>query len=350
MMSADALVRPLGNAPVFFGTMERQDQAHDATYTAVREALQCGYRHFDLAEHYATNGQVGRALSESEIPRDELFIVSKYDGMPVGDYAAVKARVQAMLDVVGLQRFDLILVHYPACTDKTDLTGDPAALATPSAWQFFVEHAKVSWEHMTRLRRDGLATHVGTSNFYPQHLAELSKYTGDGAPVFANEIFIDAAHPQEEFVKAMHAQGIQVLAYRPLAFVPHLALLDDLSSQLTATTATVDGIESPHQLVLGWLRGRGISPIASSLSPEHIASNFRAPILTLQAPTPCSRDGGNEQERLLSSHDPSEQLRGVLSAIAVQRDLIDMMGALDEYAAAFQQMGAAGLLSSEIKD
>jgi diketogulonate reductase-like aldo/keto reductase len=79
-----------------FGTMEGEDPA--TTYDSVVLALEAGYRHFDLAEHYKTQGHVGRALAfkSDDIPRDQVWLTNKIDGLPCGDYAAVRARVEAM--------------------------------------------------------------------------------------------------------------------------------------------------------------------------------------------------------------------------------------------------------------
>ncbi|KAK3287043.1 hypothetical protein CYMTET_5430 [Cymbomonas tetramitiformis] len=78
-----------------FGTMEGGDPA--STYGNVAAALEVGFRHFDLAERYKTQGHVGRALHTSGLPRKELWLTNKIDGLPSGDYSSVRARVEAML-------------------------------------------------------------------------------------------------------------------------------------------------------------------------------------------------------------------------------------------------------------
>jgi alcohol dehydrogenase (NADP+) len=349
-------------APVF-GTMERRDDDPEAMYTATREALRAGYRHFDLAEHYQTQEQVGRALSEFMAeqqqeedeeeeeeaggPRSALFITNKVDGMPLGPYPAVKARVQRMLSRCQLAHFDLLLIHYPTPAETTDLDGDPSALCTPERWEHFQQHCAEAWRNMSSLRQDGLCTHVGLSNCYPQHLQCFAQHAAEpsSAPIYANEIFIDAAHPETDFVASMQAAGIRVFAYRPLAFLPNLKMLEVMgvsevaaaidAAAVTATTRQQGGSHgggggggggsggtthgdargSWQQLILAWLLARGISPVASSTSPEHIAANLNAGGL----PVCGSASGGGAEET-------TALLQTALHKVHEHLEMVEMVG------------------------
>lgn len=309
-MATEDVAVPTWPAPVF-GTMEKEDP--EVLHMATLEALRAGYRYFDLAEHYKTNVHVGRAIRESGVPRGELFLTSKYDGMPVGPYEEVKRRVRALLDLCCVESFDLLLIHYPGDKDSTDFSGDPSALASPDAWTYFSTHAEESWANMRSLKRDGLVKRVGVSNFYAQHLDEISRYADEDAPVYANEIYIDPAHPESDFVAQMQSMGIRVFAYRPLAFHMILGMVDGLLDQVQAS-AEASGCDSPQQYILAWLLSRGIAPISSSSNPAHIQSSISAP-RTVSDVSGCD-------------------------AIAAQQETIDMFGGLDEYAAAFQHMSA----------
>ena len=132
---------------LIYGTMERteegeEDHSHEYMVTAIGTALDVGYRHFDMAEIYTTHHAVGRALSASCVKRAELFLISKLDGLPgsdLADYSSTKSRVQNMLNEVGVEYFDLLLLHYPlpSGTGAAMLSGDPSSISTPENWRVF---------------------------------------------------------------------------------------------------------------------------------------------------------------------------------------------------------------------
>lgn len=311
---------------------------------------------------------MGRALAASGVPRPELYLINKLDGMPVGDYAAVRARVESMLAAVGVQSFDLLLVHYPG-PPGADLGGDPAALATADAWAWFQQHVGEAWAHMSRLRADGLCAEVGVSNCYAPHLlaieavrrgeqqqdqespstsalaaasSEAAASCSSLAPVFAAEVFVDAVHPEADLVALCQRRGVQCLAYRPLAFLPVLAFLDaeaagHVDARLAAAADAAAGCDGgPRQVVLAWLHRRGLSPVTSSTNASHVRSNFAAASLPCAQPTPHGDDDGQ----------PASAEGGFdgrcFAALEAQVETVDMMGGCDEYAAAFKQMGAFG--------
>ena len=312
-----------------FGTMEQQGMEPAALYDLTRQALAEGYRHVDMAEAYATGGHVGRALQDAGIPRSELWVTTKVTGMPAGDYAAVRARVDAMLKEARLQHVDLLLIHHPG-PRAADLAGDPAALATESAWQWFAGNCKQAWANMSRLQAEGLATHVGVSNFYGGHIAKLAHHAGPlhgTAPVFANEVFIDALHGEAELVADMAARGIRALGYRPLAFMPTYALVDGLQDHLANLAHAKFGAASPQQLVQMWLLARGITPVVASKDAGRARANRRLPELPAAL---------LEELAAMASLGPADEAGGTCAT------MVDMMGGCDEYAAAFASMGSAG--------
>lgn len=114
-----------------------------STYRAVRQALEIGYRHIDTAAAYFNEGEVGQAVRESGIPREEIFVTSKLWLQDHG-YEAAKAGIQASLDKLGLGYIDLYLVHQPY--------GD-----VPGAWKA-MEEAKTT----------GKLHAIGVSNMTPK--------------------------------------------------------------------------------------------------------------------------------------------------------------------------------------
>jgi len=99
-----------------FGTMEYVDgreQSAEWLGEATLAALEAGYRHLDCAELYESTPFVAKAIAACELPREEMWITSKVKGLPTGEYEAVKERVGAHIDALGVGSLDLLLVHWP---------------------------------------------------------------------------------------------------------------------------------------------------------------------------------------------------------------------------------------------
>lgn len=309
-----------------FGTMER-DAAPDADQgpmlVAIKAALENGFRHLDCAELYQTNREVGQALAESGVDRSEVWLTSKLEGLPMGEYGAVKARVEALLALNRTEYFDLLLVHHPLARGA-DLGGDPGSVVTPDAWEWFQQHLEEAWANMSQLRAEGLVRNVGVSNFNAVALDELAKHaTGEGrAPIFANQVFIDAAHDEAELMSKMQSMGVRVMAYRPLAFCNVYPMLEGLGDALQAKADSV-GAPTTHDLVLRWLLARGVVPVTTSLDPAHMVTNL------------ANKDA-------LGEHAAALAATPLVPELAEQREMIDMYGGADEYAAAFMSFGIAG--------
>lgn len=331
-----------------FGTFENGNSP-ESMEENVAEALRAGFRTFDLAEHYESQFFAGRAIQAAGLARSDVFLINKLDGMPSGAYEAIKARVEALLLKVGVDYFDALLIHYPL-PGGADLSGDPDALVPPGAWEHFVATIEEAWKNMSRLRADGLVRECGVSNFYRQHLDQLARVLNgpgsstktpgddvendvDMAPLFAVEAFVDPCHPEDELAEwcADHSSttGLpcHLLAYRPLAFAAVHGLVEELGAQQVAA-AEAAGCDSVQQLALVWLLARGLSPICSSGNSEHIQSNWAARRVGVDV-------GGH---RLLSPGP----VAATFEAAKAASSMVDEMGGLDEYAAAFKtKMGPA---------
>ena len=120
----------------------------DQTEQAVSDALAIGYRHLDTAESYQNEAAVGRAIANSGVPRDELFVTTKLWVQDGGEDGAKRAFEQS-LQRLGLDHLDLYLIHQPF--------GDYYS----------------SWRAMQDLHQQGLIKAVGVANFYPDRLVDL---------------------------------------------------------------------------------------------------------------------------------------------------------------------------------
>jgi 2,5-diketo-D-gluconate reductase A len=216
----------------------------DDAYCVTAEAFAVGYRHIDTARIYKNEKGVGRAIRESGIPRDDLYITTKLWN---GDQPKARDAISSSLDRLGLEHVDLYLIHWPAPQRGT-----------------YVE----AWKQLEVLQQDGLATSIGVSNFEPEHLDAIAAVS-DIVPVL-NQVEL---HPlfQQKDLRAEHAQrGIATESWGPLghgsvdlgAEIPALA---NLAARYNKTIA---------QVVLRWHIQEGLIIFPKTSHKERLAENF----------------------------------------------------------------------------
>jgi 2,5-diketo-D-gluconate reductase B len=214
----------------------------------VRDALQLGYRHIDTARMYANEVQVGEGLRESGVPRDEVWLTSKVwpDAARESD---LRRSVEQQLSDLGVDRLDLLLLHWPAPDVPLSET----------------------IEALTALRDEGLIREFGVSNFPSAMLREAATL----GPVFANQVEYHAYLAQDAVLAACHESSVMLTAYSPFA---HGRLLDEpvLADVAAAHDAT------PGQVALAWLLDQElVSAIPKASSHERRAENLGALALEL---------------------------------------------------------------------
>ncbi|KAB2344430.1 aldo/keto reductase [Actinomadura rudentiformis] len=226
---------------VGFGVWQVPD---DEAHAAVTEAFNAGYRSIDTARIYENEEGVGRAIADSGLPREELFITTKLWNTDHARDDALRA-FDASLSRLGLDYVDLYLMHWPMPgVDK------------------YVE----AWQAMEEIHADGRAKAIGASNFTVETLTRLLEETGTVPAV--NQIELHPYLAQKE-MRAFHAEhGIATEAWSPLG--QGKGLLDDPA--LTAI-AEKHG-RSPAQVVLRWHLQSGNIVIPKSVTPARIKENL----------------------------------------------------------------------------
>ena len=229
-----------GNTIPLFGLGVWAAQSGRETYDATLYALQTGYRHIDTAEMYGNEKDVGDALKDSGLKRDEVFVTTKLWDPDKGYDHALKA-FDASMKKMNLEYLDLYLIHRPVMGSNLE-----------------------TWKALERIRKDGRCRSIGVSNFAPKHLNELLVKGNDRPAV--NQIELSPFLQQETIASFCHKENIHLTGYCPLA---RGRRLDDPKLCLVAeqTKKTV------AQVMIRWALQRGQSVIPKSVRPERIKEN-----------------------------------------------------------------------------
>lgn len=212
----------------------------------IKDALDNGYRLLDSAVNYENEGALGRALRESDVPRDEVIVASKLPGRHHA-YDRALAAVEESLFRTGLDRLDLYLIHWP--NPRVDL---------------YVE----AWSALVEARRRGLVREIGVCNFLPDHLERLERETGVLPAV--NQIELHPYFPQTEALRYHAARGILTQAWTPLGRGNDLLAhpeVEAIASEVGATTG---------QVVLAWHVAIGAIPLPKAADPGRQRENLAA--------------------------------------------------------------------------
>lgn len=209
----------------------------------VSKALEVGYRHIDTAAIYGNEEGVGRAIANSGIPRDELYITTK---LWVADFGRAEAKraMETSLAKLGLDYVNLYLTHWPA----------PATTRYLDAWLGLEDLADA-----------GLTRSIGVSNHLPEHLDRVVAQ-GERVPA-VNQVEVHPALQQRNITEANARHGIATQAWTPLG---RGGTFEDAP---VAEAAEAHGV-SPAQVIIRWHLQRGRILFPKSVTDSRIASNF----------------------------------------------------------------------------
>ncbi len=237
---ADQPTVPLtgGGAMPLIGLGTWKAQGDDAR-RAVAHALEVGYRHVDTATSYGNEEQVGAAIADSALSREQVFVTTKLPPERADDAHEVLAQ---SLEALDLDHLDLWLVH-----------GPPPEGASPALWTRFLE-----------ARSEGLAVAVGVSNYSLDQIDELISATGQAPAV--NQVKFGPALWDPALVTGHAERGVVLEGYSPF----RTTAMDDAG---LAAIAEVHG-RTPEQVVLRWHVQHGVVAIPKSVHEERITANL----------------------------------------------------------------------------
>jgi 2,5-diketo-D-gluconate reductase A len=207
-----------------------------ATVKAVRWALELGYRHIDTAQAYGNEESVGRALKQSGVPREEVFITTKF--YPGSEDPVAEA--EGSLERLGVDYVDLYIIHWPQ--------GGPT-------W---------AWPGMERAKELGYARSIGVSNFDVRELEQVMAVAT--TPPVVDQVQFSPFEYRRKLLQAAEKRRVALEAYSPLGTGRHLG-----DPTVKAIASRVG--RTPAQVLLRWCLQRDLIVITKSTHRDRIAEN-----------------------------------------------------------------------------
>ncbi len=218
---------------------------NEEVYQAVLDAFEAGYRHIDTAMIYGNEEAIGKAIKDSNIPREELFITTKLWNSDQG-YETTKAAFNLSLKKLDLEYVDLYLIH----------------------WFKGYDRALESYRAMEELYNEGKIKALGVSNFNVHHIMKILEHCTICPTVNQVETHIGL---QNEFLQEYcESVGIRLEAYAPL--MSHH--IEDLLTNDTMIKIAKKYNKSIPQIAIKWLVTRGIVVIPKSIKKHRITENI----------------------------------------------------------------------------
>lgn len=215
----------------------------EETKQAVLDAIDVGYRSIDTAQSYFNEKEVGEAIADCDVPREELFITTIIWIENYG-YEKCKASVLESLKKLGLDYIDLVLLHQPFA----DYYG--------------------AYHALEELYEDGLIKAIGVSNFYPDRLTDICLFERKVIPA-VNQVETNPLNAQYEAQANMEKNGVQIAAWAPFG--------EGMQGMFTNETLVKIGEKygkTAAQVILRWLIQRRVVVLCKSTHKERIAENF----------------------------------------------------------------------------
>lgn len=243
-LSADAAIPVLG-----LGTWQMPNG--DLTYHAVKEALEVGYRHIDTAQGYQNEESVGRAIKDSLVPREDVFVTTKLESH-IKTYQGAHDAFNQSLKQLDMDYVDLFIIHAP--WPWSDMGSD---------------HKKgniEAWKAMEEIYQSGRAKAIGVSNFSPEDIQNLLDHTT--IKPMANQISLFVGNPQNETLEYCQKKDIKIIAYSPLAI--GYALKDPFVINIASRYKV-----TPAQLLIRYTIDKGAATLPKTTNKERMIENAK---------------------------------------------------------------------------
>ena len=241
----------------------------EATYKAVLDSINAGYRHIDTARAYDNEADVGRAVQDADINRKDLFITTKLWNRHQGYDEAIEA-CEKSLARLGCDYIDLYLIHWPLKDKRNE-----------------------SWRALIDLQKKGLCRSIGVSNFTIDNLKELEdKFEVIPA---ANQVEFHPYHYQKDLLEYCNSKNIIIEAYSPLV---HAKRMDE--ERLVAISEEIG--KTPAQILIRWAMQRGMVVLPKSVNEGRIVENFS--VFDFEISDSLMKRLDNLDERYVTCWDP----------------------------------------------
>lgn len=245
--------------------------------TAVKTALELGYRHIDCAAIYLNEHDIGEAFSSwfaQGGKRDDLWITSKlWNDCHQPEH--VEAALKKTLTDLQIDELDLYLIHWPIAQKHGVLRPQSAADFIP------LSEIPISdtWQAMEDCFKKGLCKSIGTSNFSPSKLQTL--LDNESVKPAVNQVETHPYFPQDELLEFCHHNDIAFTGYSPLGSGdrPHVMRVDadpNLFEDEVIKSLAAERNITPGQVMLAWAINRGTVPIPKSANEARLKENLAA--------------------------------------------------------------------------
>lgn len=219
-----------------------QTPVGETTQNAVKWALEAGYRHIDTAMIYENEEDVGTAIIESKIPREDIFLTTKLWNEDIRQGRAKEA-FAASLKALKTDYVDLYLIHWPA------------------------QGFEKAWLELEELYQKGKIKAIGISNFHPVHYESLKKIASV-TPV-VNQIESHPYFPNDDLIAYSRENGMEVEAWSPLGGTNGPVLQNAVLQKIAEKYG-----KSPAQIVIRWHMQRDVIVLPKSVHKERIEANL----------------------------------------------------------------------------
>jgi len=215
----------------------------------VEQALECGFTHIDAAAYYQNEYTVGTAIKESGLARSDLYITTKYSRGDIQD------SLDTSLTNLGLKQVDLYLIHRPAAVEQ-DFEG--------------------GWKAFEKIKEDGLAKSIGVSNFNVEQLQTILKTAKIKPAVNQIEFHPYNYAEQKPLLEFSAKHGIATEAYSSLSPITQMPG-GPVDIPIAAAAKRIGA--TPTQVILSWVRSKGIVVVTTSKTKEHLQEYLAVPDL-----------------------------------------------------------------------